>query len=79
MERSPWPEDKAAFIDACYANEGILLEVENSCCIACGHCEKRRLVRKAQPANIKVQNNGAVCNVGSSLTVHNPLFFVRKL
>ena len=27
-------------------------------------------------ANIKVENNGAVGYVGSSLTVHNPLFFV---
>ena len=27
-------------------------------------------------ANIKVENNGAVVYVGSSLTVHNPLFFV---
>ena len=32
------------------------------------------------PANIKVENNGAVVYVqGSSLTVHNPLFFVHKL
>ena len=41
-EEASWngrPEDKAAFIDAYYANEGILLEVENSCCIPCGHCE----------------------------------------
>ena len=30
-------------------------------------------------AKIKVGNNGAVGYVGSSLTVHNPLFFVRKL
>ena len=29
--------------------------------------------------NIKVENNGAVVYVGSSLTVHNPLFFVHKL
>ena len=32
-----------------------------------------------KPANIKVENNGAVVYVGSSLTVHNPLFFVNKL
>ena len=31
------------------------------------------------PANIKVENNGAAVFVGSSLTVHNPLFFVHKL
>ena len=31
------------------------------------------------PANIKVENNGAVLYVGSSLTVHNPLFSVHKL
>ena len=31
------------------------------------------------PANIKAENNGAVVYVGSSLTVHNPLFFVHKL
>ena len=31
------------------------------------------------PANIKVENNGAVGYVGSSLTVHNPLFSVHKL
>ena len=41
-EEASWngrPEDKAAFIDAYYANEGILLEAENSRCIACGHSE----------------------------------------
>ena len=32
-----------------------------------------------KPANIKVENNGAVVYVESSLTVHNPLFFVHKL
>ncbi|CAH3153085.1 unnamed protein product, partial [Porites evermanni] len=32
-----------------------------------------------RPANIKVENNGAVVYVGSSLTVHNPLFFVHNL
>ena len=32
-----------------------------------------------KPANIKVENNGAVGYVGSSLTVHNPLFYVHKL
>ena len=31
------------------------------------------------PANIKVENNGAVDYVGGSLTVHNPLFSVHKL
>ena len=31
------------------------------------------------PAKIKVENNGAVGYVGSSLTVHNPLFPVHKL
>ena len=31
------------------------------------------------PANIKVENNGAVSYYGSSLTVHNPLFSVHKL
>ena len=30
-------------------------------------------------ANIKDENNGAVVYVGSSLTVHNPFFFVHKL
>ena len=30
-------------------------------------------------ANIKVESNGVVVYVGSSLTVHNPLFFVQKL
>ena len=30
-------------------------------------------------AKIKVENNGAVVYVGSSLTLHNPLFFVHKL
>ena len=33
----------------------------------------------AKPANIKVENNYAVGYVGSSLAVHNPLFFVHKL
>ena len=32
-----------------------------------------------KPANIKIENNGAVVYVGSSLTVHNPLLFVYKL
>ena len=32
-----------------------------------------------KPANVKVENNGAVGYVGSSLTVHNPLYFVHKL
>ena len=32
-----------------------------------------------KPANIKVENNGAVVYVGSSLLVHNPLICVRKL
>ena len=32
-----------------------------------------------KPANIKVENNGAIVYVGSSLTVHNPLLFVHKL
>ena len=32
-----------------------------------------------KPANIKVENNGAVVYVRISLTVHNPLFFVHKL
>ena len=32
-----------------------------------------------KPANLKVENNGAVVYVGSSLTVHNALFFVHKL
>ena len=31
------------------------------------------------PAAIKVENNRAVGYVGSSLTMHNPLFFVHKL
>ena len=31
------------------------------------------------PANIKVENNGAVVYVGSSLTVDNPLFSLHKL
>ena len=35
--------------------------------------------RLGNPANIKVENNGAVVYVGSSLTVHNPLFSVHKL
>ena len=32
-----------------------------------------------KPANIKVELYVAVVYVGSSLTVHNPLFFVHKL
>ena len=32
-----------------------------------------------KPANIKVENSGAVVYVGSSLTMHNPLFLVHKL
>ena len=31
------------------------------------------------PANIEVENNGAVADVASFLTVHNPLFSVHKL
>ena len=30
-------------------------------------------------ANIKFENKGVVVYAGSSLTVHNPLFFVQKL
>ena len=32
-----------------------------------------------KPANIKVENNGAVVYVESSLTLQNPLFLVPKL
>jgi len=32
-----------------------------------------------KPANIEVENSGAVVYVGSSLTVNNTLFFVYKL
>ena len=32
-----------------------------------------------RPSNNKVEKNGAVVYVGSSLTLHNPLFFVHKL
>ena len=32
-----------------------------------------------KPANIKVESNSAAVYVGSSLTVHNPLYFVHKL
>jgi len=32
-----------------------------------------------KPANIKAEKNGAVVYVGSSLAVHNPLFFFHKL
>ena len=31
-----------------------------------------------KPANIKVEKNGAVGYVGSSLAVHNPLFPIHK-
>ena len=30
-------------------------------------------------ANIEVDNNGAVVYIGSSLTMHDPLFFIYKL
>jgi len=30
-------------------------------------------------ANIKVEKNGSAVYAGSSLTVHNPLFFLHKL
>ena len=43
----------------------------------------RRLVWEAGKHKIKVENNGAVVYVGSSLTVHSPgdslLLFVHKL
>ena len=32
-----------------------------------------------KPTNIKVENNSAVVHVGSSLTVHNPLFFYSQI
>ena len=35
--------------------------------------------RLGNPANIKAENNSVVGYVGSSLTVHNPLFSVHKL
>ena len=34
--------------------------------------------RLGNPAKIKDENNGAVVYVGSSLTVHNPLFSVHE-
>ena len=41
----------------------------------CGHsCIVSRGDWLGNPPNIKVENNGAVGYVGSSLTVHNPLF-----
>ena len=35
--------------------------------------------RLGKPTNMKVGNNGAVGYVGSSLTVHAPLFFVQNV
>ena len=32
-----------------------------------------------KPTNIKVENNSAVVHVGSSLTVHNALFFYSQI
>ena len=32
-----------------------------------------------KPANIKVENNGAVGYVANSLTVHNPIVFCSKI
>ena len=32
-----------------------------------------------KPANFKVENNGAVVYVESSLTVHNPLFICAQI
>ena len=32
-----------------------------------------------KPANIEVDNNCAVVCIGSSLTMHDPLFFIYKL
>jgi len=37
------------------------------------------LGKRANIKDKKVENNGAVVYVGSSLTVQNPLFFVHKL
>ena len=37
------------------------------------------IVSIGKPANIKFENNGVVFYLGSSLTVHNLLFFVHEL
>ena len=41
-------------------------------------CSHSRGVLLWNPANIKVENNGAVGYVGSSPIMHNPLFWVHK-
>ena len=39
----------------------------------------RRISLKDENSIVKQNTKGAVVYVGSSLTVHNPLFFVKKL
>ena len=47
--------------------------------ITLDHSYKSKGDWSGKPANIKVENSGAVGYVGSSQTVHNPLFFTHKL
>ena len=52
--------------------EKVNIIIQHVCIVSRGDC-------LGKPANIKVENNGAVVYVGSSLTVHNPLFFGHNL
>ena len=52
----------------------IFLVLRNIACISVTAGIVSRGDWLGNPANIKVENNGAVGYVGSSLTLHNPLF-----
>ena len=59
------------------------IEKYDAFCLTVAEITNQIIVRRGdwlgKPANIKVENNGAVGYVGGSLAVHNPLFSVHKL
>ena len=59
------------------------IEKYDAFCLTAAEITNQTIVSRGDwlgnPANIKVENNGAVDYVGGSLTVHNPLFSVHKL
>ena len=59
------------------------IEKYDAVCLTVAEITNQTIVSRGDwlgnPANIKVENNGAVDSVGGSLTVHNPLFSVHKL
>ena len=56
-----------------------LCEIPTGICLFVNHTIVSKGDWLGNPANIKVENKGAVGYVGSSLTEHNPLFSLHKL